>query len=225
MKEGEDFEFKQHLKLFNQTISGQFIKCITASVYKSIEIIITKLIVQLWDMIIKILLKSMWNRCQLCTKALVSSVRVGRTKSIFLNWSHETLTQYMYYNVDTMKPAENIQNDEGFFDLGKITFKLTGKLPKICHKSSNKSQRKKCRKCWKQNRSAYRSKICDKFNTRKGEKIHDTPKKVGIRDTPKEDKGEELIKLLETQTETKNNTTKRVSKKIFSVVTTGLLIF
>lgn len=69
------------------------------------------------------------------------------------------------------------------------------------------------------------SKICDKFNTRKGEKIHDTPKKVGIRDTPKEDKGEELIKLLETQTETKNNTTKRVSKKIFSVVTTGLLIF
>ena len=88
------------------------------------------------------------------------------------------------------------------------------------HKSSNKSQRKKCRKCWKQNRSAYRSKICDKFNTRKGEKIHDTPKKVGIRDTPKEDKGEELIKLLETQTETKNNTTKRVSKQIFSVVTT-----
>lgn len=56
-------------------------------------------------------------------------------------------------------------------------------------------------------------------------KIHDTPKKVGIRDTPKEDKGEELIKLLETQTETKNNTTKRVSKQIFSVVTTGLLIF
>lgn len=88
------------------------------------------------------------------------------------------------------------------------------------HKSSNKSQRKKCRKCWKQNRSAYRNKICDKFNTRKGEKIHDTPKKVGIRDTPKEDKGEELIKLLETQTETKNNTTKRVSKQIFSVVTT-----
>ena len=88
------------------------------------------------------------------------------------------------------------------------------------HKSSNKSQRKKCRKCWKQNRSAYRSKICDKFNTRKGEKIHDTPKKVGIRDTPREDKGEELIKLLETQTETKNNTTKRVSKQIFSVVTT-----
>ena len=88
------------------------------------------------------------------------------------------------------------------------------------HKSSNKSQRKKCRKCWKQNRSAYRSKICDKFNARKGEKIHDTPKKVGIRDTPKEDKGEELIKLLETQTETKNNTTKRVSKQIFSVVTT-----
>lgn len=47
MKEGEDFEFKQHLKLFNQTISGQFIKCITARIYKSIEIIITKLIVQL----------------------------------------------------------------------------------------------------------------------------------------------------------------------------------
>lgn len=51
------------------------------------------------------------------------------------------------------------------------------------------------------------------------------PKKVGIRNTPKEDEGEELIKLLETQTETKNNTTKRVSKQIFSVVTTGLLIF
>lgn len=223
MKEGEDFEFKQHLKLFNQTISGQFIKCITARIYKSIEIIITKLIVQLWDMIIKILLKSMWNRCQLCTKALDSSLGVDRTRSIFLNWSHETLTQYMYYNVDTVKPAENIQNDEGFFDFGHSNW------PESCqrsgHKSSNKSQRKKCRKCWKQNRSAYRSKICDKFNTRKGEKIHDTPKKVGIRDTPKEDKGEELIKLLETQTETKNNTTKRVSKQIFSVVTTGLLIF
>ena len=25
-----------------------------------------------------------------------------------------------YYNVDTMKPAENIQNDEGFFDLGHL---------------------------------------------------------------------------------------------------------
>ena len=223
MKEGEDFEFKQHLKLFNQTISGQFIKCITARIYKSIEIIITKLIVQLWDMIIKILLKSMWNRCQLCTKALVSSVRVGRTRSIFLNWSHETLTQYMYYNVDTVKPAENIQNDEGFFDLGHSNWLES--CQRSSHKSSNKSQRKKCRKCWKQNRSAYRSKICDKFNTRKGEKIHDTPKKVEIRDTPKEDKGEELIKLLETQTETKNNTTKRVSNQIFSVVTTGLLIF
>ena len=82
MKEGEDFEFKQHLKLFNQTISGQFIKCTTARIYKRIEIIITKLIVQLWDMIIKILLKSMWNRCQLCTK-VVSSVGVGRTRSIF----------------------------------------------------------------------------------------------------------------------------------------------
>lgn len=218
MKEGEDFEFKQHLKLFNQTISGQFIKCITARIYKSIEIIITKLIVQLWDMIIKILLKSMWNRCQLCTK-VVSSVGVGRTRSIFLNWSHETLTQYMYYNVDTVKPAENIQNDEGFFDLGHSNWLES------CQRSGHKSQRKKCRKCWKQNRLAYRSKICDKFNTRKGEKIHDTPKKVGIRDTPKEDKGEELIKLLETQTETKNNTTKRVSKQIFSVVTTGLLIF
>lgn len=83
MKEGEDFEFKQHLKLFNQTISGQFIKCITARIYKSIEIIITKLIVQLWDMVIKILLKSMWNRCQLCTK-VVSSVGVGRTRSSLL---------------------------------------------------------------------------------------------------------------------------------------------
>ena len=174
-------------------------------------------------MIIKILLKSMWNRCQLCTKALVSSVGVGRTRSIFLNWSHETLTQYMYYNVDTKKPAENIQNDEGFFDLGHSNWLES--CQRSGHKSSNKSQRKKCRKCWKQNRSAYRSKICDKFNTRKREKIHDTPKKVGIRDTPREDKGEKFIKPLETQIETKINTTKRVSKQIFSVVTTGLLIF
>ena len=64
----------------------------------------------------------------------------------FLNWSHETLTQYVYYNVDTMKPAENIQNDEGFFDLGKITFKLTGKLPKIWPQKQQQKPTKKVQK-------------------------------------------------------------------------------
>lgn len=119
----------------------------------------------------------------------------------------------MYYNVDTMNPAENIQNDEGFFDLGHLNWLES--CQRSGHKSSNKSQRKKCRKCWKQNRSAYRSKICDKFNTRKGEKIHETPKEVGIRNTPKEDKGEELIKLLETQTEQKITQLKESPNKYF----------
>lgn len=128
MKEGEDFEFKQHLKLFNQTISGQFIKCITARIYKSIEIIITKLIVQLWDMVIKILLKSMWNRCQLCTK-VVSSVGVGRTRSSLLK-IYKMMKDFLILVIQTdWKVAKDLAtkaNEKSAENVGSKTGQLIG---------------------------------------------------------------------------------------------------
>lgn len=128
MKEGEDFEFKRHLKLFNQTISGQFIKCITARIYKSIEIIITKLIVQLWDMVIKILLKSMWNRCQLCTK-VVSSVGVGRTRSSLLK-IYKMMKDFLILVIQTdWKVAKDLAtkaNEKSAENVGSKTGQLIG---------------------------------------------------------------------------------------------------